>query len=148
MQKARLIAHIASTLREKAINVERDIASTLEARNSDTKSSAGDKHEVGRAMIQQELDQQEAQLAKLRVLLREMERVPVERRYERVGAGALVSTDKGIFFLAIGLGRIELDGAACAVVSVASPAGQALVGKRVGETTTLNGATYRVLAID
>ena len=41
-----------------------DIASTLHARNSDTKSSAGDNHEVGRAMVQQELDRSEIQRAK------------------------------------------------------------------------------------
>lgn len=147
MEKARLIDRIATTLREKLAAVEEDIASTLHARNSDTKSSAGDKHEVGRAMIQQELDQQEVQRAKLHALLLELERVPAERRFDRVGFGALVHTDKGSFFLAIAMGRVKVDGVECAVVSLASPIGQALAGKGIGDTFAVNGVSYHVRSI-
>ncbi len=64
MHKAGLLTHLTALLQEKRSAIETEIASTLHARNSDTKSSAGDKHEVGRAMVQQELDQLELQRAK------------------------------------------------------------------------------------
>ena len=79
MQKPALIAHLNAMLAAKASNLATEIAATLEARNTDTKSSAGDKHEVGRAMVQQELDQLETQLAKVQVMQQELARVPLGR---------------------------------------------------------------------
>jgi transcription elongation GreA/GreB family factor len=131
-------------LSEKVSAIRSDIASTLVARNSDTKSSAGDKHEVGRAMIQQELDQQEAQLAKLQALRQELERVPLNRTFDHVAFGSLVTTDQGVFFIAIGLGKVNIAGEACMVVSPASPVAQALKDKGVGDVVTFNGRTITV----
>ena len=127
--------------------IQADLASTLNARNSDTKSSAGDKHEVGRAMVQQELDQQEAQLAKLQALQQELARVPLGRVYEQAAFGSLVTTDQGTYFIAIGLGQVDVDGEACFVVSLASPIGQALKGKRVGDVANFKGRVLTVNAI-
>ena len=126
MQKPALIAHLNAMLAAKASDLAKEIAATLEARNSDTKSSAGDKHEVGRAMVQQELDQLEAQLAKVQVMQQELARVPLERVYEHAGFGSLVGTDQGNYFIAIGLGAVEVDGERCYAVSLASPIGHPL----------------------
>jgi transcription elongation GreA/GreB family factor len=139
LNKQQLLSHLQVLLREKASAIRSDIASTLAARNSDTKSSAGDKHEVGRAMIQQELDQQEAQLAKTEAMQHELARVPLERSYDRVAFGSLVTTDQGTYFISIGLGMVHVAGEACAVVSLASPIGEALRGKGVGDQVVLNG---------
>ena len=77
MQKPALIAHLNTMLALRASDLAKEIAATLAARNSDTKSSAGDKHEVGRAMVQQELDQLEGQLAKVQEMQQELARVPL-----------------------------------------------------------------------
>ncbi len=147
MQRALLLTHLRASLGEKIVAAEADFASTLHARNSDTKSSAGDKHEVGRAMVQQELDQQGALLAKLRASQQELARVPVDRNFEHVAFGALVRTDQGLFFIAIAWGIVQVAGATWAVVSLASPIGQALAGKRTGDAVTLNGKTFTIEAI-
>jgi len=144
MQKPALIAHLNAMLAAKASDLAKEIAATLEARNSDTKSSAGDKHEVGRAMVQQELDQLEAQLAKAQVMQQELARVPLERVYEHAGFGSLVGTDQGNYFIAIGLGAVEVDGERCFAVSLASPIGQAMKDKGVGEVVDFNGKRITV----
>lgn len=148
IDKATLIAHLRGTLQERITATEKEIASTLLARNSDTKSSAGDKHEVGRAMVQQELDQLEGQLANTRALLQELERVPIERNFDRVGFGSLVNTDQGLFFIAIGMGALEVKGERCFVISLASPIGQVLKGLQVGEQASFNGKAYSVLQVE
>lgn len=147
MNKPQLIAHLHALLAQKVSSIQADIASTLHARNTDTKSSAGDKHEVGRAMIQQELDQQEAQLAKLQGLQHELARVPLERVFDRVAFGSLVSTDQGSYFIAIGLGQVEVSGETCFAISLASPIGQALKDKQVGDMVSFNGRDIAVQAI-
>jgi len=144
IEKATLIAHLRSTLQERITAMETEIAATLAARNSDNKSSAGDKHEVGRAMVQQELDQLEAQLAKAQVMQQELARVPLERVYEHAGFGSLVGTDQGNYFIAIGLGAVEVDGERCYAVSLASPIGQALKDKKAGDAVDFNGKRITV----
>ena len=144
IEKATLIAHLRSTLQERITAMETEIAATLAARNSDNKSSAGDKHEVGRAMVQQELDQLEAQLAKAQVMQQELARVPLERVYEHAGFGSLVGTDQGNYFTAIGLGAVEVDGETCYAISLASPIGQAMKDKGVGAVVDFNGKRITV----
>lgn len=139
MDKPTLVAHLGTLLRGKLTALDADIASALQARNSDTKSSAGDKHEVGRAMVQQELDRLEAQRAKWHALLHELARVPLDRVFDRAGFGSLVTTEGAHYFIAIGLGQVEVGSATCSVVSLASPIGQALQGARVGDAITFQG---------
>jgi len=147
LSKSTLIAHLGAQLREKLGTCEEAIASTRAAFASDTKSSAGDKHEVGRAMVQQELDKLEEQRAKLLALQQELERVPLERVYDRVAFGSLVSTDQGSYFIAIGLGAVEVENATCYAISMASPIGQALKDKGVGDAIDFNGKRITVQAI-
>ena len=147
MNKPVLIRHLGAILADKVEAVRSEIIATRETFTSDTKSSAGDKHEVGRAMVQQELDKLEEQLSKLIALHQELARVPLDRTFDRVAFGSLVSTDSGTYFVAIGLGRIELNGVTCFAISPASPLGQALHGKRVHDHIDFNGRTLEVRGI-
>lgn len=148
MHKPQLLAHLKALVGEKVLALQAEIAATLQARNADTKSSAGDKHEVGRAMVQQELDQQEAQLAKLQAQWHELAQLPEVGTTHRVTLGSLVTTEHDRYLIAIGIGYVELGGERCAVISPASPIGQALLGKRIGEGGSLNGRTFTVQGID
>lgn len=147
MNKLELLRHVQALLRGRLSAAEQEIASTRDAFASDTKSSAGDKHEVGRAMVQQELDKLEEQRAKLLELQRELERVPLDRVYDRAAFGSLVTTDLGHYFIAIGLGAVEVDGATCYAISLASPIGQALKDKCVGDEIGFNGKRITLLEI-
>jgi len=144
MNKADLLRHLHALLQEKVNAAQVEITSTRVSFTSDTKSSAGDKHEVGRAMVQQELDKLEEQHAKLVVLQQELARVPLERSFDRVAFGSLVETDQGTYFMSIGLGRIEVDGGSCFAISLASPIGQALKDKQAGEQVVFNGRSFTV----
>ena len=147
MDKAHLINHLRSQLLERIAAANEAIASAREAFGSETNSSAGDKHEVGRAMVQQELDKLEEQRAKLKSLLHDLERVPLDRKYDQVAFGSLVSTDNGLYFVAIGIGAVELDGERCYAISMASPIGQALQGSSTGDRIPFNGKVLVIEAI-
>lgn len=147
VNKSDLLLHLQALLREKVTTTQAEINSTRASFASDTKSSAGDKHEVGRAMVQQELDKLEDQHAKLIVLQQELARVPRERIFDHVAFGSLVHTDQGTYFIAIGLGRIPFHNGSCFAISLASPIGQAMKDKRVGDTITFNGKFITVAGI-
>ena len=147
MKKADLLQHLGSVLEGKLDALNTELAATLEARNSDGKSSAGDKHEVGRAMVQQELDKLEEQRAKLMALQQELAKVPLERKYEQVAFGSLVTTDQGHYLIAIGLGAVEVEGEVIYAISLASPIGKVLAGKKVGDAIVFNGRSVVIRGI-
>ncbi len=147
MQKVTVVAHLNTLLEQRERSLKAELAATVEARNSDTKSSAGDKHEVGRAMMQQELDQLEAQLTKVQVMQQELASVPLDRVYARVAFGCLVSTDHGHYFIAIAMGAMEVEGEPCYAISLASPMGQALKENGVGDVVSFNGKQITVRAL-
>lgn len=147
MEKAVLVTHLRDLLEQRTTSLMAELATTREARNSDTKSSAGDKHEVGRAMVQQELDRLEARLSTVWSMQQELARLQVDGVHQQVGLGSLVTTEHGTYFVAIGLGALELDGERCYIISLASPLGQALRGKRSGETITFNGERRTIISV-
>lgn len=147
MDKAAVMDHLKGLLEQRAQSLGAEIAATLEARNSDTKSSAGDKHEVGRALVQQELDRLEARLHAVQAMQQELARVPLDRAHERAGFGSLVTTDRGCYFIAIALGAFTVGGADGFALSLASPLGRALQGKCHSEDAELNGQRIQVLTV-
>ena len=148
MKKAEVVDGLGSVLMEKIKSAESAIASTKTSRDSDTKSSAGDKHEVGREMAQQELDAQNAQVAKTKELLHLLSTVDLRSRHDQIAFGSLIHTDQGVYFICIGTGQFKMKGGTVFCISLASPIGQLLMGRRVGETIELNGRKMTVEVIE
>ncbi len=121
--------------------------SAQESANSESKSSAGDKYETGRAMAQLERDRHAQLLADAKRMLADLEKIDPVTTTSIVVPGSLVRTLRGTFYLAISAGKLTLDGADYFAVSVASPIGALLMGKRVGETVTFNKMGYEVLEV-
>jgi hypothetical protein len=142
--KLQLYQQLHAQLVEKISMAQRAIASAREARDSETKSSVGDKYETGRAMMQAEIAQQEGLLQKALQLKAELSRVNMEKKYTVAEFGSLVLTNRGTYLLSIGLGKLP-GGDNCYAISPGSPIGQLLLGKKVGDTFRLQGGDYLIL---
>lgn len=118
-----------------------------ESRDSESKSSAGDKYETGRAMAQIELDKLEQQLQNQVELQAELLKIKPEVETEKVGFGSLVETPNGIYFISIGMGKVMLDDTSFYAISLASPLGQALKGAQPGDTLTFNGDNIQIFSV-
>ncbi len=123
------------------------IAAAREAGNEETKSSAGDKYETGRAMMQLEVEKNSEQLAQSNKLKQALAQVNPEKTSGQVDLGALVKTDKGIFYVAIPAGQLAHEGETYFAVSMASPIGKAMEGKKAQENFELNGKSFQILDI-
>lgn len=133
---------------QKRIDTARQaMESAQEAANSESKSSAGDKYETGRAMAQLERDRHAQLLAEALKLKRELERIKIDKTYETVQPGSVVMTNRGTFFMSVGAGKLAFDDAEYIAISVASPIGNALSGRRTGDTVPFNKMMYQVLTI-
>ena len=146
--KTRLHALCLTYVHQRLAAIQAAINAAQESANSETKSSAGDKYETGRAMAQNERDRNLVQLQQARQLLAEIQRINPELPCDAVRPGALVQTSMGWFYLGISAGKLPLDGTDYFAVSAAAPVAAALVGKRAGEAVDFNGKSVRVLAVE
>ena len=121
--------------------------SAQESANSESKSSAGDKYETGRAMAQLERDRHAQLLAEARKMEQELTRLDVDKDYDTVKPGSLVTTNRGIFFISISAGKLTADGTDCFAVSPASPVAAALMSHRAGDVVTFSTLAYQVLSV-
>jgi transcription elongation GreA/GreB family factor len=64
-----------------------------------------------------------------------------------ISIGSTVKTNRGTYFLAAGLGKITVGAEDVFVISTASPIGQLLVGKRVGEEIVFKGVQQTVIEV-
>lgn len=126
---------------------EEGMRSARESGLSETKSSAGDKHETARAMIHQELEKQAAALNDLHRMADELARIDPDRPCTRILPGALVSTDIGLLYVSVALGKVEVDGRTVLAISAQAPLLAALNTIVPGGECTANGRTHRLLAI-
>lgn len=148
MNKADIILHLRDLLQRKLAETQLSIAEIRDARNSNAKSSAGNKHEVSREIIQQELNAREAQLAKTQQMLHQLAQVGQDQSSKQVGFGSLVRTNQGVYFLSIAYGSITMLEGKVFAISLAAPLGQALHGKGVGEEVAFGSQRIIVLEID
>ncbi|SDL33025.1 hypothetical protein SAMN05421823_105217 [Catalinimonas alkaloidigena] len=146
-QKEALLTQLHAVVDEKIATAQAAIASAKESRDGETKSTAGDKYETGRAMMQIEMDRHEAQLGKALALKNELARVDLTKTYAKAEFGSLVATTQGTYLLAIGLGKVDAEGQTYFTVSLASPIGQLLQGKSTGDAVQFGGRTLVIEAL-
>jgi len=146
--KNKLLEKLHAQLDTQIETAQAAINSAKESKNNETKSSAGDKFETGRAMMQIEQEKNELQLSKTFQLKNLLQQIDIEKETETVGFGSLVTTNRGKYFIAIGIGKIKIENEIYFVISLDSPVGKLLLGKRVGEEIEFRGQRFLVEGID
>ncbi len=119
-----------------------------ESANEESKSSAGDKYETGRAMAHLDIENSSSQLAEANKLRKLLKDINPEMISPTVQLGSLVYTNQLNYFMAIPMGKTEVDGAIWYVVSQASPVGKLLSGKASKDEVVLNGKSFSIMRIE
>ena len=114
---------------------------------SETKSSAGDKHETGRARIQLERENVGRQLAEVEKTQHILSKIDVNRTSQTIGLGSVVITDRMNYFLAISLGEIRLEHTEYYAISPHAPIGRLLMGKTTGDTIAFREQHFEIRAV-
>lgn len=138
--KQQLLTACFHFVENKHKTISNSIASNKNDLFSETKSSAGDKHETGRAMIQLEMEKAGQQLAEVNLMQEVLNKIIVDKTSEIVCLGSLVKTNKATYFLAISVGKVVVEQQDYFVVSAQSPIGKQLLGKTVGDLIPFNQA--------
>lgn len=145
MDKSKLLNIVRNKLLEKIQKFEKLIEETR-ASNSDTKSSMGDKYETGREMLQQEINNLQRQLNEALNQQAFLQKVNTESS-AKVQNGALVETEKGLFYIAASVGEVICDNRKVMTVSAESPLAKAMAGLTIGQSFSLNNTSHTVKQI-
>ena len=134
--------------KQKIKSLELLINSTTESRDTANKSSAGDKHETSRAKIQTEIDNYSRQLDLALKNLLALEQIDTSKKYNLATQGSLITTEKGIFFISIGVGKLEIKSNNYFIISLLSPIGSAMKGLSKSEKFTFRGIKYSIKNVE
>jgi transcription elongation GreA/GreB family factor len=126
---------------KKIVECNAAIALARESSKEETKSSAGDKYETARAMIQQEIDKYSMQLQDAEKQKSVLSSLALNED-SIVRNGSLVITNKGSFFISISIGQLATDNKNYFAISIASPIGAILLNKVKGDTFQFRGIEY------
>ena len=139
MMQEQLQSQIKSLIQAKA--------SIAESKLNETKSSAGDKYETGRAMMQMEQDKISSQLDQLIATKNHLKQISSDLKSDIVKVGTLVITDIGNYYVSVSLGKMIVDEIVYYAISPAAPLSIALTGNGVGDNVLFRNRCYKILDI-
>ncbi len=136
--KQELLEQCKNYVDQRLQRIQKTISDIQESLTSETKSSAGDKHETGRAMLQLEREKAGQQLSEVQKLQEILAKITIAPS-KNIRLGSLVSTSQGSYFLSISVGKVTIENTSYFAIATNSPIGTLLLGKTVGDTFNFNG---------
>lgn len=122
-------------------NIMDDIQKSL---LSETKSSAGDKHETGRAMLQLEREKAGNQLAEIQKVSEILSKIDASKSHKIVALGSIVFTSKANYFIAISAGELKVKNTFFYAISPNTPIGQLLLSKKEGDDIVFRNDSFMI----
>lgn len=147
MDKIALHQHCIALAKQRLTELEQIGTELKLGLSSETKSTAGDKHEVGRAMVQTQQAQNGRQIAEAQKVLQSLTAINSHQQHQTVETGSLVTTSMGLLYIAVGLGKLTLSGQQVFVIAPTAPLTQALIGSSVGAVVDFNGRSVSIEGI-
>lgn len=127
--------------------IKKTIGSNKEALHSESKSSAGDKHETGRAMLQLEMEKAGQQLKEVDQMKLVLKRIQYNSISTTVSLGSVVVTENGNYFLGVSIGEFIIDKKPYFVISLNTPIGKLLLGKVKNDVFLFQGKQTKILEV-
>lgn len=146
--KEQLYNFCKSYIEDRISRIQKQIKGIQESLTSETKSSAGDKHETGRAMLQLEREKLGQQLLEAEKMKQMLSKVIVNSNSSIVAPGSWVTTNNNSFFIAISAGETIVDTTKVYCISPNTPIGKLLIGKKEGDSFTFNAVSHQLLKVE
>lgn len=145
--KQKLLALCLEYVEQRISSAATAMQDAQNAANEEGKSSAGDKYETGRAMMQIERDQAAALLDESLKLKRTLHQIGANDRHEVVTLGSVVVTKAFNAFLAVGPSKLTVDDKEYFIVTPLSPLGKVLIGLKERSEFTFNKRPNAILEV-
>jgi len=145
--KQTLYSLCSSFVEERILMYQKAMKDAQEAANNEEKSSAGDKYETTRAMMQIEKDKNAKQLEETIKLKKALSQINPNSTSNTIGLGSLVLTDKGNFYISISVGKIKADNIEYIAIAPTSPLGAGFMNKKAQDKAVFNGIEYKIAKV-
>jgi transcription elongation GreA/GreB family factor len=145
--KIALFKECEAFVNKRLQTVQEIMSSNQKALQSETKSSAGDKHETGRAMLQLEMEKASQQLASISKMKEILGKIDFNKSSKIAHLGSIIKTNYFHYFLSISVGKLTISNEDYFAISTSSPIGKLLLGKQEKETIFFNGKRITILSI-
>ena len=113
----------------------------------DAKSSAGDKHETGVAMAQLEQEKLRYQIQEFQKMQDVVRKINPSKTNSKINLGSLVETDKGWFYISVGLGPLTFEEQVIFAINPEAPVAKALIAKEKGDSIHFNGVESEIIQV-
>ena len=137
LTKSAEIDELDRQLLRKLSYLNTSLKQAIDSRNSDTKSSAGDKFETSREMAQIEIQKIETEISKTQQFFTDL----------ASKASQLIITDKGAFLISIPFGKVMVNTTEVFCISNSAPITKQLVNTEISANFEYRGVTYNILDI-
>lgn len=131
--KKDLLLQVQQIVDQKINTAQSIIDSVIESKNNETKSTAGDKYETGRAMMQVEQEKTELRLNEAHKLKAILNRISTTDTHEEIQLGSVVITNTAAYFISVGVGKIQAQNQIFYAISPESPIGKLLMYKKAND---------------
>ncbi len=145
--KKKLLTTILQQCELKIQALQKEVHTLITDAGNNTKSSAGDKHETSRALMQLEQEKLQNQLAILQQQKEELLKINSEQTHDSVRFGSIVQSESETFFISIAFGKIMVDSTTIFLISPQSPLGNAMIGKKKKDIIEFNKRNYTIKEI-
>lgn len=142
--KSELLQHCQKQVDARYSKIKQTIADIEESLLEESKSSSGDKHETGRAMLQIDRENAGKQLQEIEKIIPLLKKIDVNVTSDYARLGSLVYTDKFIYFISLSIGTVSIGKTDYLCVALNSPVGLLISGKKKGDEFSLNGNIYKI----
>jgi hypothetical protein len=142
--KTELLQHCQKQVENRYSKIKQTIADIDESLLEESKSSSGDKHETGRAMLQIDRENTGKQLNEIEKSVQILKKIDVNVTSDYARLGSLVYTDRFIYFISLSIGTVPVGKKDYLCVALNSPVGLLISGKMKGDEFNLNGTAYKI----
>ncbi|MBV1924868.1 MAG: 3-oxoacyl-ACP synthase [Flavobacteriaceae bacterium] len=118
-----------------------------ESLTSETKSSAGDKHETGRAMLQLEREKAGHQLSEIQKINQLLSKIDVSKTSQTIGLGSVIFTTQANYFITVSAGELKFDNQSFYAISANTPIAKLLLGKGGDEQIKFRAQEFKIIKV-
>ncbi len=127
--------------------IENNIARIEDSLKTEGKSTAGDKHHTGRAMLQLDRENVGKQLLEIEKQEATLAKIDIQRKTSPIALGNYIMTTWGAFFMGISAGPVIINETKIYCISPESPIGRLLLGKTAGDQFEFQGQEVTILEV-
>ena len=131
--REKLLVKCADYVEERVSRLQSSIKDLEHDLGNETKSSAGDKYETSREMINTEINKLQNQLQSFKKLKEVLAVIENRKASTTVQLGSIVKTSAANYFISIPVGEIMVEEEKFYAIGLNSPIGKLLLGKQEGE---------------